>query len=297
MSKINSDEIIEAISKSKNETLMELKSLLESNTSTILNEIKHTNKKVEQLEEEVNKLRADNELLHQLVTKQEKKINIFETQLHAKNIVLFGLEENSSSSYEEKEESLATFISSELEIEFGKHNIEKLRRIGQQVDGKTRPLLISLKSEKTKYEILKNSRKLKGSGIRIEEDFTKETQEIRKKLIPHLVHARNSGCRASLRGDKLKVNNKLYTLEELVTAEQITEQVTDDNDEAKEKEIYSEKPAQTSSGSVLSSVRTKKAVGKRGPNSTPLKNPAPYTLRKQKFTQKNITEYSPRPVI
>uniref|UniRef100_T1ID12 Endonuclease/exonuclease/phosphatase domain-containing protein n=1 Tax=Rhodnius prolixus TaxID=13249 RepID=T1ID12_RHOPR len=66
-----------------------------------------------------------------------------------------------------------------------------------------------------RYEILRNGKKLKGEKIFISEDFPLEVRLIRKELLPYLNEARASNKKAYLRYDKLLIENKVCTLNDL----------------------------------------------------------------------------------
>jgi hypothetical protein len=58
-------------------------------------------------------------------------------------------------------------------------------------------------------------RKLAGTKIRIEHDYSRQVREIRRGLVPYLTEARKRGHGAFMKKDKLVVNGKLYSLEEV----------------------------------------------------------------------------------
>jgi hypothetical protein len=58
-------------------------------------------------------------------------------------------------------------------------------------------------------EVLRNTRKFAGTEIRVEQDYSREVRETRRKLVPYLKDARKRGCRAFLKKDKLMVNGRL----------------------------------------------------------------------------------------
>ncbi|KAF2889168.1 hypothetical protein ILUMI_17005, partial [Ignelater luminosus] len=51
----------------------------------------------------------------------------------------------------------------------------------------------------TKQEIMERTKKLKGTNIWVEEDYTPRTMEERRKLVPFLNDARHRGERAILK--------------------------------------------------------------------------------------------------
>lgn len=163
MSSDNS-EILKAIKSNKSETLQEISILMSKNTEVILEEIRKTNNKVQELEIKMEKLTEEKNLLEQKLSKQEKKVNEIEVLLKNKNIIIFGYEEDSNISYAEQENNILEFMKTQLEIELKVNSIEKIRRIGVPKENKIQPLLISLNSERLKREILKSSKKLKGTG-------------------------------------------------------------------------------------------------------------------------------------
>nr|XP_047141464.1 uncharacterized protein LOC124816351 [Hydra vulgaris] len=69
----------------------------------------------------------------------------------------------------------------------------------------TETVILKLLNYKDKELILKNAKKLKGKGIFINEDFSEETNKIRRNLIEKMKIARNSGKYAVLAYDKLIV--------------------------------------------------------------------------------------------
>ena len=89
--------------------------------------------------------------------------------------------------------------------------------LGRQGGGRQRPIITRFLSWKQRTNVLESARtKLKGSGsaIRIGEDFSKEVRETRRRLYPALKTARDSDKMASLRYDKLYIDNKPFILAE-----------------------------------------------------------------------------------
>ncbi|KAK4876853.1 hypothetical protein RN001_009359 [Aquatica leii] len=91
-----------------------------------------------------------------------------------------------------------------------KADTDQARRIGGYSKDKKRPIHVKLTKESTKLAILQIAKKLKGSDIWIDQDYTKETQEERRRLIPHLKEARKKGFKAQLKFNMLIVNDQIY---------------------------------------------------------------------------------------
>ena len=71
--------------------------------------------------------------------------------------------------------------------------IDRAHRTGTRRDGKQKTLVLKLSSYKDKNIILKNGKKLKGTGIYIYEDYSRETMELRKKLWEVVKRHRQNG--------------------------------------------------------------------------------------------------------
>ncbi|PSN33428.1 hypothetical protein C0J52_22596 [Blattella germanica] len=56
---------------------------------------------------------------------------------------------------------------------------------------------------------------LKGSNYKLDNDYDFNTRQIRKKLLPFMHEARDNGHRANIINDKLKINGKIYDLDQL----------------------------------------------------------------------------------
>ncbi|CAH1101650.1 unnamed protein product [Psylliodes chrysocephalus] len=94
-----------------------------------------------------------------------------------------------------------------------------------QVQKRKRPIIVKLNRESTRTVILQKTRSLKGTNILIDENYPKEVQEERRKLIIKMKEARNKGHKAQLRYNKLIINDELYK-----------EKDTHQNEEEKKKE-------------------------------------------------------------
>ncbi|GLV46102.1 hypothetical protein CBL_10762 [Carabus blaptoides fortunei] len=79
-----------------------------------------------------------------------------------------------------------------------------------------------------------NKKKLKGTEIYINEDFPKEIQNQRRELIKYMKTARTQGHEVTLLYNKLKINDKIYTLEQFEEDEEVVgEALTDLENESK----------------------------------------------------------------
>ncbi|XP_048243168.1 uncharacterized protein LOC125376028 [Haliotis rufescens] len=147
------------------------------------------------------------------------KTGDLENRSRRDNIVVYGIPETQGGEREtwgECEEAVREVLSDKLEIEDAdrdeKVGIERAHRLGRRKEGgKPRPIIVKLTRNKSKSEILRQARsKLKHSQVNISEDFSFPVREKRRKLIPHLVKAREEGKEAFIRFDKLVINSTPY---------------------------------------------------------------------------------------
>ena len=73
----------------------------------------------------------------------------------------------------------------------------------QKRDNMPRTIVLKLLNYKDKTNIMKTANKLKGSGIYINEDFSKETTEKRKRLWNDIKRLRDEGKFAILQYDRI----------------------------------------------------------------------------------------------
>ncbi|XP_065681445.1 uncharacterized protein LOC136095126 [Hydra vulgaris] len=129
----------------------------------------------------------------------------FEDRNRRNNIRIYGLRENERETWQNTEQKLQTIFNEQLQLK--NIVIERAHRIGKVYNNMDTPRTVILKllNYKDKELILKNAKKLKGKGIFINEDFSEETNKIRRNLIEKMKIARNSGKYAVLAYDKLIV--------------------------------------------------------------------------------------------
>lgn len=156
----------------------------------------------EELKQKLQKLDAANNTL-------TKKVELLERNFKKNNILIFGLENSHTISPDQ----ICTTLSRLLKINIGIsdiNNVYCLKNIRNQ------PIKIEFLTFLKKLEILRNCKNLKGTGISICQDLTFKQREENKKLKIFLDSFRqDSETRSYIKGNKLYVENKAYTLEEL----------------------------------------------------------------------------------
>lgn len=135
-----------------------------------------------------------------------------ETRNRSKNIVIFGLEEKDKEDKIDLWESVMRIIVMQLGENIRANDIEDVFRLGRRNGNKVRPILVKFSSWYSKYSVMANTFKLRGSQIWISNDYSPEVRDSRRRLILYLKMFRNRGDVAVLKYDKIKVNNELFDL-------------------------------------------------------------------------------------
>lgn len=175
--------------------------------------------KFQKLEEEVLSLRIDGEEVKRLdgtirdmartISMQQEKLVDLEDRSRRNNLVVFGIPEPENETHEAlKEKMVDSIFRDKLGVTV--RSVERIHRLGARREGKTRPVIMKLFNSSEKAEILKNCRKLKGTRISINNDYSQATIERRRLLWASARSEKESGSKVQLIHDKLKINSDLY---------------------------------------------------------------------------------------
>ena len=156
-----------------------------------------TNEKISKLE--INLLQ-ENKFL-------KEKIRDIEDRSRRNNLRIDGVMESEKETWEETEEKVQNIFTNKLGIK-RKIMIERAHRTkkkNSKNEERSRPATVVLKllNYKDKQTILNNAKKLYGTGIYINEDFSRETADIRKKKWAKVLELRDQGKYAVLQYDQI----------------------------------------------------------------------------------------------
>lgn len=179
----------------------------------ITEKLKAIEEKMEENATEMAMLRKEKEEMKRTINMQEERICSLEIELKKRNIVIQGIKDNKEEKQGEiKEKFKKVMVKMDVDINL-ETEIEEINRIGLYKEGRNRPIIIRLKEYNKKLEIYSQTKKLKGTEIWINNDYTNKTQKERKELIPYLKEARQKGAKAFLKHNKLIINGTEYGIE------------------------------------------------------------------------------------
>ncbi|MES9884074.1 MAG: cell division protein ZapB [Sedimenticola sp.] len=198
---------------------------MNKNMGEIKENLKTLNSKVDTISDTCEFLKSENESLKQqneaLGTKVKdlaNHIDNIEGQSRRNNLIFHGLKGGVNESWDTSEHKVRNFICDELGIAAGEtfdlERVHRLRLSGNRNDG---PIIAKFTKFKDRETVINSARlTLAGrSQYRVAEDFTPRVRQARRVLGEKLMSARSSGQRASLKFDKLFIDNKIYKYDEV----------------------------------------------------------------------------------
>lgn len=177
--------------------------------------VKGMNEKLDFVMREIKEMKEENKNLRERVVKQEERIQHLEREVRKKNLIIKGIVDGEGEDENETRDKIVAVVQKiGVDIDV-KGDVDEVRRIGKYRPQQKRPILVKLTKESTRRTVLKNAKKLKGTDIWIDEDYPREVQEERRRLMPRMKEARENGCKAIVKYNKLIINGEVHTAEEL----------------------------------------------------------------------------------
>jgi hypothetical protein len=130
------------------------------------------NKTMKGLENSLNKTRTELEVVRTRQSKCEWKIEAREEEARRNNLIILGMEETNGERYEDTQRLIERLVIDKLEIPEIHGHVDYVKRLGRGRGSK--PILVKLTTFAKKLEILENTRKLAGTKIRVEQDYSRE---------------------------------------------------------------------------------------------------------------------------
>ena len=168
-------------------------------------------KKFENIKKNTERVQFEIKNVHLLNTEErdllyehkEKLIDLEDRQLR-NNLRIDGVVENVGETWEITVQKVKEIFRNNLNID-NHIEVDRAHRVGQKRENRQRTIVLRLNKFKDKEEIKKCAKKLKGTGIYINDDFSPVTIERRKDLLKTAKELRDQG-----KGAKV-VKSKLYS--------------------------------------------------------------------------------------
>ncbi|KAK9873648.1 hypothetical protein WA026_023512 [Henosepilachna vigintioctopunctata] len=167
------------------------------------------------LQKILNEVTASKNGLKTYIVTSEAKLLLIES-LTKKNIIIFGLEKP----FEVTPAFICEEIRRLLQVELKESDISDLYQLGKKNNC---PIKVEFISYLKKKEVILNARKLKESQISIAKDLTHQQREEIRKLKSFLEKIKDrTSKKAYIRGNRIIVETKEYTLTQLESSEGTT---------------------------------------------------------------------------
>lgn len=196
---LGTDTSLNILLKEIRDTREELRNLISASEAKILLKVEGLNEKVRKLEQENAELKNTVERLDKLSRKR--------------NIVVYGI---GGKAGEVSVEDICTKLNTLLGTSIVGEQIEDVYPLGRADDS---PLKVEFLHHSTKTKVLKNCGRLKGTRVIVAHDLTRNQRENIRILRGHLHREKSAGKRCYIKGEKLVVNGKSLSVNDVLRLE------------------------------------------------------------------------------
>jgi ribA/ribD-fused uncharacterized protein len=201
------DQKIDPLSDEQKKTAEKLDSLLESQKQ-LESEVKQAHALANEVQNEVSGLKNDMELLKN--ENKNLKAQMVETESYSKkyNLIFTGVRQSANENFDTLKMEMCLVFQS-LGLDLRRFNLDNMHRLPSG------SVIVKFTSCLDRDYVWSHRRNLAGTNppLFMREHFPKEVEEHRRTLLPIQQTAVCNNIRASLHGDKLKVNGKTYTMD------------------------------------------------------------------------------------
>ena len=186
----------------------------ETRVTDLTSSLEYTQAEVLELKEHVKALENDkNNNLKNIedsaskVKELENRCNYLDDYSRRHNLRITGIEEQQSETWEQTATKVTSVLQSKLQLPA--LSLERAHRVGPRQADRPRPSIVARFERYCDREaVLRNARKLKGTGVYINEDLCAASHAVRTSLMPQLKQARSVGKVAFFRYTKLVVKER-----------------------------------------------------------------------------------------
>ena len=124
----------------------------------------------------------------------ENKIDLIDDKQRRNNLIITGVDEERNENHEQCQNKVIKILKDKFELP--NPDLNAAFRIGKISHTKPRDILIKFHSSNQRDTVFRKKKVLKGQKIFVNEDYCKNTSDIRKSLLPKVHEARNKGLYA-----------------------------------------------------------------------------------------------------
>ena len=156
------------------------------------------------LEEEMGRVKENQHAVFEIMS---KKCVQYDQQARRCNMRILGIKEYPNENSQYLKFVLIDLIAQRLNINIPDHVIESIHRIGNPIPGKSRSIICTFVRSDVKFDVMKNRKYLKGTGVSFTEDLCPDLQDIHDSIKGHIniqsVWAWNGRVQAKDKYDKI----------------------------------------------------------------------------------------------
>ena len=157
------------------------------------------------LKSEVEQVKADYASLSSTVAFIDNRIDYLENQSRRNNIIFRNIPEEKGEKWADSKSKIIKVIKDKLGMEVSSFEIERAHRTAGKSGA--RPMVVKFLSYDTRERVFSLKKKLAGSDIGMDEDFSPQVREQRIRLVEKMKEAKKLGFFAKLSFNKLIVEN------------------------------------------------------------------------------------------
>lgn len=195
--------------------VFELLAAIHQDVKKNTDEAKVYKEELEKTKERVESLENAQTIIVAELQNLSKVVEVQDSQRRKKNLILYRYPEKDNETPLTLLTDFIELIKEKLDITLQKIEVDYITRLGRRRTDGLRPVLIRFNSTWRKYELLSVNKKMAEFDLNFADDLPLKIRRIRKELIPYLIEARENNTRAYLRRDKLLMNGRLYSVEQL----------------------------------------------------------------------------------
>ena len=203
--------------------LRQMKDDLAKQNNSVSKDISEVNRKIDSISDSVNclrtendKLRAENKTLRDEMASMKSQLDKLEGHSRRNNVRIHGIEGTINENWTECESKVRNFIKNDLGLpDMESVEIERAHRVKSKAPNAC-TIIVKFSKFKDRECILNKAKSVlsRDTGMMVQPDYTERVKKHRRVLGERLVQERQKNKYASIRFDKLIVDNEIFKYDE-----------------------------------------------------------------------------------